>query len=152
MKICFKCNRMLPISEFYRHPRMKDGTLNKCKQCTKLDVRKNYGEKLDKYHEYETRRNSTEHRRGKMLDYQRNRRWRNPQKDAAYRHVRNAVKSGRLTKEACRFCGETKVQAHHHDYSKPLDVIWVCFKCHREKFHNQEVTSKYLSRTTENSP
>ena len=59
MKICFKCNRMLPISEFYKHPQMKDGTLNKCKQCAKSDVRKNYREKLDKYHEYETHRNST---------------------------------------------------------------------------------------------
>jgi ribosomal protein S27AE len=44
--------------------------------------------------------------------------------------VGNAVRNGRLTKEPCLFCGEEKVHAHHRDYSKPLDVIWLCPKCH----------------------
>ena len=37
-KTCFKCGRTLPITEFYAHPRMGDGHLNKCKDCTKHDV------------------------------------------------------------------------------------------------------------------
>ena len=41
-KICFKCGRELPITEFYKHPRMADGHLNKCKSCTKKDVHENY--------------------------------------------------------------------------------------------------------------
>jgi hypothetical protein len=40
-KKCFKCENILPISEFYKHKKMTDGHLNKCKICTKKDVKEN---------------------------------------------------------------------------------------------------------------
>lgn len=44
-----------------------------------------------------------------------------------------AVKTGVLVRpSACEFCKcECKPQAHHKDYSKPLEVIWICASCHR---------------------
>jgi hypothetical protein len=50
---------------------------------------------------------------------------RHPEKTAAHRAVYVALRNGTLKKKPC-FCGEKKVEAHHHDYRKPLDVVWLC--------------------------
>jgi len=57
----------------------------------------------------------------------------NPQKRSARIVVGNAIRDGKLTKGPCAKCGNPKVQAHHHDYSKPLDVTWLCSSCHAKE-------------------
>lgn len=43
-KKCFKCEHILPIKKFYTHKKMPDGHLNKCIECTKIDVKKRENE------------------------------------------------------------------------------------------------------------
>jgi len=47
--------------------------------------------------------------------------------------VYDALRSGRMVKpDACEACGtETEeLSAHHSDYALPLEVTWLCTKCH----------------------
>jgi hypothetical protein len=57
-----------------------------------------------------------------------------PEKFNARQAVHRAVKSGRLVRGPCEECGATEnVQGHHDDYSKPLDVRWLCPTCHAKE-------------------
>lgn len=38
----------------------------------------------------------------------------------------------KLERQPCKNCGEPLAEKHHHDYSKPLDVEWLCQPCHRK--------------------
>lgn len=47
--------------------------------------------------------------------------------------VNNAIRDGRLTKPSkCEYCGieSSALTGHHYDYSRPLDVEWLCSSCH----------------------
>jgi hypothetical protein len=53
MKKCFKCGTKKELDDFYKHPQMPDGHVNKCKECNKEDVRKNYKNKREFYTAYD---------------------------------------------------------------------------------------------------
>lgn len=55
--------------------------------------------------------------------------------NSAHQAVKYALKTGKLIKTPCVKCGATEVQGHHKDYSKKLDVIWLCRHCHAAE-HN----------------
>lgn len=53
-------------------------------------------------------------------------------KQNARKKLARALKSGKVKKLPCRDCNELNVEAHHPDYSKPMEVIWLCKKHHGE--------------------
>ena len=58
---------------------------------------------------------------------------RNRHKTEAQNKLNYAIRKGLIFRSPCQVCATTlKVHAHHHDYSKPLDVEWLCFECHRK--------------------
>ena len=152
MKTCFKCDKTKPLTEFYRHPRMADGRLGKCKECTKRDVRENRRARIDYYTEYEKRRALLPHRvdarnayaksaAGKIANSRAKRNWlaRNSDKRAAHIILGNAVRAGRITKLPCEVCGSTRrIHGHHDDYAKPLEVVWLCPRHHSVRHAEME--------------
>lgn len=129
LKACFKCGESKERSEFYKHPRMADGLLGKCKECTKADVSARRVLKHAEICAYDRERSRGKQRRSP----------RNKYRDRARSKVARAVKSGKLVPRPCTHCGDIRVQAHHRDYDKPLDVVWCCFKCHREIEHGHKM-------------
>lgn len=125
VKTCFKCGAEKPLTEFYVHPQMGDGRLNKCKACTRKDVRENYSANADYYRAY---------------DRERGYRPSDPLHAVARRKVRDAIAAGTLTRLPCEVGGDChgRIEAHHDDYSKPLDVRWLCKKHHAEVHTQQE--------------
>lgn len=136
MKRCFKCGEMKDDDEFYKHKPMADGHLGKCKECTKRDVHDNYIKRIAHYREYERARFSDPERKADIASYSKTRRINHPEKCKAKRLLDNAIRDGKIVRQPCERCGASKAQAHHPDYGRPLDVVWLCFKCHRKE-HGQ---------------
>ena len=132
-KTCFKCQIEKPMDDFYRHPAMGDGHLGKCKQCTKQDVLEHRLKNIDKIREYDKKRSKLPPRAKKQA--KRLRLWRDQDKRRAKCHnaIARAITRGDLACEPCSVCGREDSQAHHDDYDKPLDVIWLCPPCHSKR-------------------
>jgi hypothetical protein len=55
----------------------------------------------------------------------------NPVRRAAQIALGNAVRAGKVAPLPCFVCGD-KAEAHHPDYSAPLDVVWLCSSHHKQ--------------------
>lgn len=68
------------------------------------------------------------------MRYRRRQQERNPVQEAARHAVKLAKRSGLLVRQPCEVCGADKAHAHHDDYSKPLEVRWLC-SVHHDEHH-----------------
>lgn len=134
MKTCSTCKVEKSLSEFGKRAASKDGLNASCRSCAQLRDRERYRK--------EAKRRSLKHKEymqteeGKRAHAAAIAKWRgfNPMKRAAHVLVGNRVKNGQLAKKSCQMCGtEIGVHAHHDDYSKPLDVMWLCTVHHKAR-------------------
>ena len=126
-KTCFKCNKTIPLSAFYKHKQMGDGHLNKCKECTKKDVYAHRQKNIERIRMYDRSRGNRQD-----SSYVKEYRAANDDKYKAHSAVGVAVKTGRIKKLPCFVCGCEKTEAHHPDYSSPIDVVWLCPAHHKQ--------------------
>jgi hypothetical protein len=131
-KKCFKCERVKPLADFYKHPQMPDGRVNKCKECNKKDVQKNRKKNIEYYRQYDRKRGN---RQG--YEYTKDYREKYPNKYKAHGIVGRSMRAGKLFKEPCEVCGSREnIHAHHDDYLKPLNIKWLC-AAHHSQWHKE---------------
>ncbi len=126
-KICTRCLKFKLWADFPMNKIKWDGHAYECRVCNNERVRKSY---------YKDKTRSREATKLSIKRY--------PEKWKSRGLVSTAIRWGRMKKLPCQKCGETKVQAHHPDYSKPLEVLWLCIKHHMEL--HRKVTTKPLPK------
>ena len=122
-KVCFKCGRDLPLSDFYALPRMADGHLNKCKECTKKDVRNYYARKSESevFMNKQRKRGRDKYRR---LGYVKNRSRTMPLTDVG--SARNVSRD--LRNIGIDLAGR---ECHHWNYNYPKSIFLLSRKAHK---------------------
>lgn len=147
MKKCFKCGLVRPLSDFYPHPMMADGHLNKCKTCTKKDTAARVAVKMQDpaWVEREMERHRAKQERyrkcgraskivgKKKTAVGRRHAEKYPERYRARVVLGNAIRGGVVSKKPCEVCGRADSEGHHDDYSKPLDVKWLCPRHHADR-------------------
>jgi hypothetical protein len=63
---------------------------------------------------------------------------RNPEKRKAQITAGNAIRDGKLVRQQCEACDRWDTDAHHDDYSKPLEVRWLCHEHHMQLHRRYE--------------
>lgn len=120
-KKCFKCGVIKPLSDFYCHPQMNDGHLNKCKECTKIDAINRYNIlSLDEGWVQKERERNRE--KFKRLGYK-----------GVFRQIRDVCPleaniSRRLRAKGYNTKGK---EAHHWNYNLPYSIFLLTRKAHR---------------------
>ncbi len=133
---------MEAFSNFYNNDRT-------CKECRKTAVKANRVANAEHYKEYERQRfkNNPARREankayaktkaGKKAGKKSRDKWlrKNIVKRSASILLGNYVRDGKVIKpDCCENCKakHDRLHGHHDDYSKPLDVRWLCPLCHTQ--------------------
>jgi hypothetical protein len=170
MKTCSQCKLPKPLDAFNRASKSRDGHRSDCRECQKKsnhwhDANKERA-KANRKRWHDANKESSEasaqewRENNKEKDAASKKRWHdaNKEKVTAYskiadgigqrrdrRKVQNktrvAIRRGHLERQPCEVCGTTEdIHAHHDDYSKPLEVRWLCRTHHIEHHKNQPDT------------
>lgn len=144
-----KCNFCGETNEFQFYKYCK----SKCKACIRKAVEDRRRREYEKIKEYDRNRPNAKERVEKNKERIKRYKTENPEKYKKYAHQKNewskknshkknanakvqrALFNGVIIKpRECESCGmDKKLEAHHEDYNKPLEVIWLCIECHNKR-------------------
>jgi hypothetical protein len=150
MKTCKRCNTEKPLDAFYVHSQMADGHLNICKECVKARVAIYDKQPHVKERDRIRRRGGRDQKHvARMRAYRKNNSQRIKEYKAGYFReqrkrkanyaISNGLRDGKIIRpNKCEKCGkQCQPQAHHPNYDEPLNVQWLCSKCHGQAHWKQ---------------
>ena len=143
MKICTTCGIHQKLENFHKHKLGRFGRGSRCKVCTKAY---HAARNADPARKAKTKE-ATARFKAKNPDYWKNRdlaaakiytarsRSKYPEKHTARQIFEFALWKKFITRPTvCSKCGSDGrgyvIEGHHYDYTKPLDVTWLCKRCH----------------------
>src|SRR5690348_1776001 len=152
-KVCNKCKEEKEADLFAKRKASVDGLRTQCKECVnKYRFEWNHSPSGKKkrlawwkgYYQSESGKEKilssnkkfSQTTRGKSIAIKKSAIFKkeNPEKVRAHWAVKNALRTGALTKQPCGRCRSTeKIHAHHESYDRPLNIVWLCAKHHIER-------------------
>jgi hypothetical protein len=144
MRTCKVCYAKKPIDDFQLYKAKGwEGRRRTCRSCwnakwtpvVATHNKKYYHENKNGYADKAKARATECHKKDHKSHCKRNQNYaeRHPEKHAAKLVVAKAIRQGTLVRLSCQVCGSQPAQAHHDDYNKQLDVIWLCRSHHGER-------------------
>lgn len=133
MKTCKKCGESKHEDYFYtQNKRWKS---NFCKECHREKCKESFRKyrKTEKYKNYLKKYKKT----NSFKEVRKRSEKKFPEKNKARRALLYKIRVGKIKRLPCQICGKIKSQAHHRDYSKPFDIIWLCVE-HHHKLHDYD--------------
>lgn len=166
MKKCKVCCKIKELCEFYKSKSNADGHSSLCKDCYKIKYKEYYKKNIEKERlrskKYTDKNRLNTSNREKIIlingetYYQhwykenknnvniRNKEWRdkNTLKTKAHYIVKKNIRNVLISKpsKCMSCCLEKRLESHHNNYDKPLDIIWLCRSCHR-RYHDSDDSS-----------
>lgn len=145
IKKCTRCGVEKSIDNFQKRNASKDGFTASCRECLRIydKSRASLSHRVAARKDYmSTERGREVHRAASRKYYISNnqavresqKKWieENPKKRRVHGIVAYAIRIGHLHRMPCIVCGNEKSHAHHCDYDKPLEVMWLCSLHHAE--------------------
>jgi hypothetical protein len=132
VKVCTNCKEKKKVTEFFKNKTTEDGYHYWCKEC-KSKANRKYNELNKKSIRLNKKKYNESHRE---ILRKSNKSWKNknPHKIEAERKISYAIRIGKIKKQNCTKCDSSKdLHAHHEDYTKPLEIIWLCRTCHFQR-------------------
>lgn len=146
MKHCSRCDTWKDETDFTVNRATKSGLNSWCRKCTRENNINNYYRNrkdiIKRTGIYQKSENGKEVARRSQKTWIKN----NPKKYITHQIVNQAVKYGILVPQPCLVCGEKNVVAHHKDYDRPYDVIWLCPQHHKDEHHKIDAVNSLQTK------